>query len=204
MLDRARRLAGVVLAAGYVAVLAGCGSGEEAAKAPPGSPDNPLINNPDNARVSGRSAKDESASKPSAPGFNAILEQQRKARASSQTSTDEQTNPCTFVTRAQAEAILGARLLDPFVAPQGPTCVYRNRSGSAFATVAVESMDGQDVRRSLGRTERVRIAGRLAYCGVRGRPMLYLPLPNRRVLSVAAPCDTAVRFARRAARRLIG
>lgn len=199
---RVRRLVGLLLIAMSIAALSACGSREDA---PPGTPENPLVNNPDKLPVEGRSAEAESASKRSAPSFNAILEQQSKRRGGGATRrAGDAANPCGFVTKAQAEKILGARLLDPFVAPQGPTCVYRNRSGSTFATVAVESLDFDHVRPRIARVKRVEVLGRSAYCGVHGRPMLYLPLSGSRVLSVAAPCETALRFARRAAPRLLG
>ena len=186
-------LAGLVL---VVACLAGCGgSGDKPAKAPPGSPENPVAAQPPSAGET----SSEATGKATEPNFKSLVDRQSKAPAQR-----DRDNPCAFVTKAQAQTILGARLLDPLVAPQGPTCIYRNRSGQSFATVAIQSVSFKALRRQVRRVERVAISDRTAYCGMHGQPMLYLPLSGDRVLSVAAPCETAASFARRAAPRLLG
>jgi hypothetical protein len=186
-------LGGLLLA---VACLAGCGgSDDKSAKAPLGSPENPVAAQ---APSSGE-AGSEATGKPTEPSFKKLVDRQSKEPA-----RRDRDNPCAFVTKAQAQEILGARLLDPLVAPQGPTCIYRNRSGQSFATVAIQSVSFKALRRQVRRVERVAVSDRTAYCGMHGRPMLYLPLSGGRVLSVAAPCETATRFARRAAPRLLG
>lgn len=184
---------GLLLAAALVG-LAACGSDENPSKAAPGSPKNPLVAKP--SRAGGTTS--ESGAKQAAPGYTRLLEQQRKAPVER-----DRNNPCALVTKAQAEAILGAKLVDPVVLPQGPTCIYRNRSSQRFAAISVQAQSFGALRRQLRRAERVDVSGRTAYCGMHGRPMLYLPLSGGRVLSVAAQCDTAVRLARRAGARLL-
>ena len=187
------RLAGVGLAVVLVMGLVACGSDENPSKAAPGSPENPLVAK--QPRSNGTTS--ESGAKPPAPGYAGLLERQRKEPVER-----DGNNPCALVTKAQAEAILGAKLVDPVVLPQGPTCIYRNRSSQRFAAISVQAQSFAALRRQLRRAERVDVAGRTAYCGMHGRPMLYLKLSRGRVLSVAAQCDTAARLARRAGARL--
>jgi Protein of unknown function (DUF3558) len=112
--------------------------------------------------------------------------------------------PCNLVTAAQARAILGAPMRAPVVAAQGPTCIYRTRDGGGFVTLAVQARDFQTLRPHLRLARRVSVAGRAAWCGTYGQPMLYVPLARGRLLSVAARCAVGRRFALRAVRRLPG
>jgi hypothetical protein len=185
---------GLLLAAALVMGVAACGSDENPSKAAPGSPENPLVAK--QPRSSGITS--ESGAKPPAPGYTRLLEQQRKVPVER-----DRNNPCALVTKAQAEAILGAKLVDPVVRPQGPTCIYRDSSSQRFAAISVQTQSFAALRRQLRRAERVDVSGRTAYCGMHGRPMLYMPLSGGRVLSVAAQCDAAARFARRAGARLL-
>jgi len=108
--------------------------------------------------------------------------------------------PCSLVTKAQARAIIGVPIVEPLEAPQGPTCIYRAKSGTRFITVAVETVRFAQLRRQISKIRRVEVS--TAYCGRHGRPMLYLPLSSTRVLSVSAPCGLATRFAAKAAPHL--
>lgn len=110
--------------------------------------------------------------------------------------------PCTLVSKATAQALIGAPILQPLEAPQGPTCIYRTASGSRFVTVAVQTVDFQKLRKQLTQRQRVNVANRTGYCGKLGRSVLYVPLSAGRVLSVAAPCGLASRFAAKAVPRL--
>jgi hypothetical protein len=184
------RLPSLVLVVVLVAGLSACGSEERSSKAAPGSPENPLAAKPSKAGEPG--------TKPAEPGFAKLLERQRK-----QPVQHNRDNPCTLVTKAQAQAILGGKLLDPVLLPQGPTCIYRNRSQQEFATISVQAQSFGALRRQLRRAERVDVSDRTAYCGMHGRPMLYASLSGGRVLSVAAQCDMATRLARRAAAHLL-
>lgn len=188
------RLIGVMLATACLAGLTACGSGEPQAKASPGTPENPLPATPSSLE----GATSETAAKPVEPNFKSLVEQQQGVPA-----RQERDNPCALVTKAQAQTILGGRLLDPVVAPQGPTCIYRSRSGERFATIAIQAQRFDDVRAQIRRIERVEVSDHTAYCGMHGQPVLYLPLSGSRLLSVAAPCETAARFARRAAPQLL-
>ena len=190
----ARRLSGLLLVAALATGLAACGSGDEP-KAALGTPENPVVaKTPSEERVTS-----EGGAKPAEPGYKSLVEQQGDGPAAK-----DRANPCSLVTKAQAQAILGARLLDPVVAPQGPTCIYRNRSGQSFATVAVQAVNFASLRPRVRRVQRVDVSDRTAYCAMHGQPMLYVPLAPRRVLSVSGRCETAMRFASKAVPRLTG
>jgi hypothetical protein len=49
---------------------------------------------------------------------------------------------------------------------------------------------------------RVAVAGRQAYCGTLGTPMLFVSLTGGRVLNVTAPCSIAQALAAKALSRL--
>jgi len=177
---------GILMATALLAALTACGS-DGPSKAAPGTPENPLVAKPPSA--GGATSEGTGA----APDFERLVDQQRTTPV-----RRDAANPCGLVTKAQAQAILGSRLLDPLLAPQGPTCIYRDRSGRSFATISMQSLDFAAVRPEIRRLQRVDVAERRAYCGVHGQPVLYLPFSRGRVLSVTAPCDVAARLARRA------
>jgi Protein of unknown function (DUF3558) len=169
--------------------LAACGSAGEPAQGPPGSPDNPLPAKP--------SSLEQPTGESGRPNFKSLVDRQSDARV-----REDGSNPCVLVTKAQAQAILGERLLDPVVAPQGPTCIFRDRSGQSFATISLQRVTIDRLRRQTDRLERIVVAGRTAFCGVNGAPVLYVPVAGRRTLTITAQCEVAARFARRAAARL--
>lgn len=182
-----RRAIGGLLAVACVAT-AGCGSGGDSAGAkapPPGAPSNPLV------------AESGEASATPTPGFDSLLQRQQ-----AEPHERDATNVCTLVTKSQAEAISRTPLRDPFLAPQGPTCIYRYSDGGAFATLAIQPERIAAVRRQMQEVRRVPVSGRHGYCGVHGRPMLYLPVGRGLLLSIAAECDDAVRLARIAVPRI--
>jgi hypothetical protein len=174
---RTRLLLPLVVAAG---LLTACGGGEAAAPHPPGSAGNPARGLTTPKTASGRSNE--------ATGT---------APAQPQTAG---TAPCSLVTREQASAIVGERLGRPREAVQGPTCVYRGRK--SFVTIAMQSLDFSKIKPKLGRLQRVEVSNKVAYCGNYGQQMLYVPLARGSVLSVAAPCAQAKRFAALAVRGL--
>jgi hypothetical protein len=181
----------IALFAALAVALGACGGGEPA-KAPAGSPGNPLASGAD------RDAPDPDApGKPGRPGYRDLVEDQSSAPG-------KRDSPCALVTKKQAQAIVGGTLLDPLEAPQGPTCIYRDRAGETFITLAVQQQGFGGLRDDVARLRRVSVADRRAYCGVHGAPMLYLPLKRGRVLSVTAQCEVAMRFARSAVPRLDG
>jgi hypothetical protein len=110
--------------------------------------------------------------------------------------------PCLLVTKTQAKAIVGAPILEPLQAPQGPTCIYRTKSGKPYVTLAVQTVNFAKLRKQIRNTRAVPIAGRTAYCGTYGKPMLFLPVAGGRVLSITAPCAMAQQFAAKAAPQL--
>jgi Protein of unknown function (DUF3558) len=184
----ARLLCVILLAT--AAGLSACG-GERESSAAPGSAENPLVAQHTESRVNGRSNEAAAAK----PDYEALVNAQSKQPQSRFT-------PCNLVTRAEARAILGERIRAPVEAPQGPTCIYRSRSGDSFTTLAVQSIDLAEVKRDIAQRRQVDVEGRPAYCGNYGQPMLYVQLSGGRVLSVAAPCDVARGFAVKALRQL--
>lgn len=110
--------------------------------------------------------------------------------------------PCSLVTKTQATAIIGATILEPLEAPQGPTCIYQTKSGTPYITLAVQTVDFAKLRKQIRNTRSISVASRTAYCGTYGKPMLFLPVTGGRVLSITAPCTLAQRFAAKAATHL--
>jgi hypothetical protein len=107
-------------------------------------------------------------------------------------------SPCNLVTQSQAQAILGKPVQQPVEAPQGPTCIYRPRSGPTMVTLAVQQMGLGKIKRLVRNRRAITLSHRSGFCGTYGQSMLYLPLSSGRVLSVAAPCRMAQSFAARA------
>lgn len=183
-------------------VLAACG-GDPAENVAPGSVANPLVSSHEEqgaATKVDRAERSDAApgsaeNSDATPGYAELVERQ-----SSRPRT--RFTPCDLVSRTRAQTILDTPLVEPIEAPMGPTCIYRSRSGKKFVTVAVQRMDFDEVRAELPGRERVTVADRTAYCVRQGQPMLYVPLPDDRVLSIAAPCDVARRFAATAVPRL--
>jgi hypothetical protein len=175
-----------------IALTACGGIGHSAA--PPGSPQNPLVGKPTLDTDRGRS-NEASAATDGQPGYQKLVERQTSRPASRFT-------PCNLVSRAQASSILSGPVMAPVEAPQGPTCIYRSRSGKAFITLAVLKMDLGRLKRQMHKPHAVGVAHRSGFCGTYGQPMLYVGLPHNRVLSIAAPCRVAKQFATRAVARL--
>jgi hypothetical protein len=113
-------------------------------------------------------------------------------------------NPCTLVTREEAQAIVGKSVATPVDAPQGPTCVYNVQGAKAPVTLAVQALHFSTVKPQSQLRDRVAlsIAGHGAYCGVEGTPTLIVPLSAGRFLSVVAPCPIAASFAAKALGRI--
>ena len=102
------------------------------------------------------------------------------------------------MTEREAQAIVGKPMQVPVEAPQGPTCIYRPRTGKDLIAVAVQETDFGALRKQIKRVHRVDVGDRTAYCGSYGQPMLYVPLAEGRVLSINAQCDVARGFALKA------
>ena len=212
------RLAGILLV-GMAAFLGACG-GDDKAKAPPGSPGNPLVaeaapeadadtgggplnesagkkrGGSDSGSGGGQGGGSSSTGAPSGrPGYQDLVKGQSPKPKSTFT-------PCNLVTKAQASAIVGKPLKDPLEAPQGPTCIYQPESGKSFVTVSVQTVEFGKLKRQLGQPRRLTVAKRTAYCGQYGQAVMYVPLSKGRVLSITGACGTAKQFASAAVRRL--
>jgi hypothetical protein len=113
-------------------------------------------------------------------------------------------DPCTLVTREEAQAILGKPVGDPVDAPQGPTCVYSVAGAKAPVTLAVQALHFSTVKPQSQLQDRItlKVAGHTAYCGVTGTPTLIVPLSAGRFLSVTAACPIAASFAAKALGRI--
>jgi hypothetical protein len=109
-------------------------------------------------------------------------------------------NPCTLVSRAEAQAILGKPVGEPVSAPQGPTCIYKPQGTTRVVTLAVESLHFSTIKPQSQLRDRmsVTVGGHTAYCGVAGTPTMILLLPAGRFLDVTAPCPLAAAFATKA------
>lgn len=177
------------------ALLSACGDASKPA-APPGSPENPLGAETGQKSKTGRS-NEANAGSSQALGYRKLVERQSS-------NPRARFTPCNLVTRGQAKAILGGPVQALLEAPQGPTCIYRSKSGKSFVTVAVQPLDFNRVTKQIRRRQAVDVADRRAYCGLQGQPMLYVQLSRERVLSIAAPCPVARQFATRAVARLAG
>jgi hypothetical protein len=175
-----------------VTVLAGCG-GEAAA--PKGSAENPMqATKPSTTQGSAREPGDSSSKQKL--DYKTLLKHQSGEAAGTRFT------PCSLVTRAQARAILGQPVLLPSEAPQGPTCIYRAAKGKGFVSLAVQPASFAKAKRNLQKATKVDLGTRTGVCGKYGQTMLYAPLPQGRMLTVAAECSVAKRFAAQAVRSL--
>jgi hypothetical protein len=104
-------------------------------------------------------------------------------------------NPCGLASLSEVQSIVGARITGHTVAPLGPTCVFKFGTSKAAITLAVETLSFTKITRQMRVGRRLTVAGRVAYCGVLGRQMLFASLGNGRVLNVTAPCAVAERLA---------
>jgi hypothetical protein len=119
-------------------------------------------------------------------------------RADSGTGKATGPNPCTLVSKAEAQAIVDTPIATPQEAPLGPTCIYGRRGGGDLITLAVESSDFAKIRPQIRNLRRVAVRGHMAYCGNYGRSTTFVPLAHGRVLNVAAPCAVGTRLADKA------
>jgi hypothetical protein len=152
------------------------------------------------------------------PGADQVRPTRRgpvKARAQAGAIDDEVStsgaktlDPCSLVSRAQAQAILGRPVGRPVDAPQGHTCVYTPEdAGSPFKnpiTLAVVATNFSTLKPQAQLRDRmsVTVSGHAAYCGVAGVPTMIVPLSVGRFLTVTAPCPIAATFAAEALRHI--
>ena len=190
---RSLALTGVVIAAG---ALSGCGSASAPA-APPGSPENPLVAQAPEQESAPGQLNEASAQPREKPGYEKLLEEQTN-------NPKTRFTPCNLVTPRQARAILGAPIQDPVEAPQGPTCIYQTETGTSFVTIALQDRALGGLKKEMRRPEPLAVGDRRAYCGTHGQPTLHVSLGRGSVLSIAAPCSIAEKFAAKAVAGLAG
>jgi hypothetical protein len=200
MRHHSTRLLGLLALASAALTVTACGGSSKPAPAP-GSPEKPLVAQQTRLGGSASSGRyNEAGATPGAsqvtPGYESLVRKQSHHPRSRFT-------PCNLVTAGQARAIVGAPMLAPIEAAQGPTCIYRSRDGKSFVTLAVQSLDfKKKVKPHLRLRQRIAVSSRTAYCGTFGQPMLYVPLSGGRVLAVGAHCAIAKQFAIKAVRQL--
>jgi hypothetical protein len=179
-----RRLC-LAAAVSAVAALSACGGSEAPAVAPPSTPVGAVtVPSTNEGQTPGKAA----------PNFQSLVEGQTA-------KPESRFTPCSLVTAQQATAIVGP-IKELVEAPQGPSCVYQARDGSQFVTVSVQDVDFATLKPQLHGPKRVKVADETAYCGTYGQPTMYVPLAEGRVLSIAAPCNVAKKFAAKAIPRL--
>ena len=115
-------------------------------------------------------------------------------------------NPCTFVSRSEAEAALQAPIAQEIKAPLGPTCVILAQGQKQSVSVAVQLLDvAARLAHMKKKPRQFTVAGRTTYCGTLGTSMLFVELPGGRALQIAgAPCAQATALATRAIGRIKG
>jgi hypothetical protein len=113
-----------------------------------------------------------------------------------------QLNPCTLVSKAQAQAIIGHQIEAPQEAPLGPTCIYQPVGAKSFVTITLEAIDFAKLEPELRDRKQLDVGGHAAYCGDYGQPTTFVPMGRGRVLSITAPCSVGARFAGEAVPRV--
>jgi hypothetical protein len=131
----------------------------------------------------------------------------QKGKATPSTTSDNNVNsgalnPCRLVSLPEARSIAGREITTRLEAPLGPTCIYKGGGAQPGVTLAVETASFTQMSHQLGKRKQVVVEGRKGYCGHLGTQMLLVPLARGQLLSVAAPCGLAQRFAVKALQRL--
>jgi hypothetical protein len=103
-------------------------------------------------------------------------------------------NPCSLVSRSEAQSIAGGAVTGVSEAPLGPTCVYAVAHQAAI-TVAIQSATLSSVTAPVQGRRRITVAGRAGYCGSLGHQVLYVRANAHNVLNIGAPCAVAQRIA---------
>jgi hypothetical protein len=192
MSDRIRRRTAIAALALLGLSLSACGSATpERSAHPPGSPQNPNVADPIDAATAARAKK-----------TGRLNETLPAGTVEATAAADQSLKPCALVSSTEAASILGVAVRKPLAAPQGPTCVYRPRSGAGFVTLALAPFDAGDFKSQIPKLQKVRIASRTGYCVRDAHSTLYVPLPGKRVLTVGTSCTVARAFAVKALGRL--
>lgn len=145
------------------------------------------------------------ATKASHAPSHAFFQRSVRTKDSEDTTPSRQRiiDPCALVTKSEAGAALGARVVKVIKAPLGPTCVYSGAGHRAFASVAVIARPFARLtsqNKSLRKFAGVKEA---AYCGgTTGATVLFVRVQSDEVLQVTAPCQIAAKLADHALNRL--
>ena len=127
---------------------------------------------------------------------------QTASRADSGNQTSTQTNPCTLISKADAEALIGGPIAAPREAPLGPTCIYQPIHGKSSITLSVESINFAKIKPHMRKVTQFTVRGHAGYCGKYGQTMTFVPLAGGKVLNITAPCSVGTPIATRAIARL--
>lgn len=111
-------------------------------------------------------------------------------------------DPCSWVSAAEAAAILHAPTVREIEGSLGPTCLLELKNRKSV-TLTVESVHLQrELAQMKHKPARLSVAGHTAYCGVLGTPLLFVELGKAQVLQVSAPCSVAKALAATALPRI--
>jgi hypothetical protein len=110
-------------------------------------------------------------------------------------------NPCKLVTSREVSAITHRHVTRQTEAPLGPTCIYKLGAHDEITLAIDTGTLSERVSHARG-PRRVTVSGRRGYCVSMGRPTLYVELPRRRILDIAASCAVATRIAAKALSRI--
>ena len=99
------------------------------------------------------------------------------------------------VARAEASTILGQAVAEPQSVLQGPSCLYRVKGRERVVALSVAPGSISTIQRRGRDVIKLRLRNRAGFCVNYGRPKVIVPLTRGRLLSVAAPCQIAARFA---------
>jgi hypothetical protein len=126
----------------------------------------------------------------------------RDAESETRSSGRSGINPCTLMTRSEAQGILGGTVAKPQLGLQGPTCIYQTRRIKQPITLTLQHVPLATAAR-LGRNViHTDVSGRKAVCVSDGGVRLLVPLSTSSVLTVGGPCPIAAHVAETALRRL--
>jgi hypothetical protein len=219
--SRLRRSGAILLAIGALPI-AGCGGSSSSSTGPGGS--SPSSTSATGTPVAGaaRGALDGAAGRHASGPIQAdvvhtgtAVQHPKRGTGGSEVNDDNpgradsgggtasgQLNPCTLVSRAQAQAMIGHRIEDPQEAPLGPSCIYQPVSAKSFVTMTVEAIDLSKIAPQIKHRKQLIVAGHTAYCGDYGQPTTFVAVGHGRVLSITAPCALGSQFAAAAVPRV--
>jgi hypothetical protein len=185
--------AAVVSVVSSAALVAACGS-SSSSRAEPNSPA------PTSHDVVGASGAVRHAA--SGTGGHAVNDDNAGTADGGASAAADQIRPCSLISKAEAQAVIGKPIASVQEAPLGPTCIYQPRGTSALVTIALETADLAATRRSLHHPTLSEVAGHAVFCGGAGPPISYTQISGGRVLDTAAPCRIGAKLSALALGRL--